>query len=196
MSQFSRRTLITAGSGLTLAAAIGLVRPARAQQGELVMGDGYSVMASDERLTTWVQLIDAGGLQAYARAPRPYTTFPVTDSVFAKNPEIVKQLLGYLYSSGTHNAQDAFPDTSTIVKLVRSHVVPGKHYANEVMGKTMTVTSVAGTPIMVDGTDPSAVKVTWTSAANGKPLSARLVDAPITCTNAVIYIVDAVEWMG
>ncbi len=196
MSQISRRNLITAGSGITLAAAIGLVRPALAQQGEIVMGDGYSVMASDERLTTWVQLIDAGGLQAYARAPRPYTVFPVTDSVFAQNPQIVKQLLGYLYSSGTHNSQDAFPDTTTIVKLVRSHVVAGKHYANEVMGKNITVQTIAGTPLHIDGTNPGAVKITWESAANGKSLSAHLVDAPITCTNAVIYIVDAVEWMG
>lgn len=196
MSQISRRNLITAGSGITLAAAIGLVRPAWAQQGTVVMGDAYSVMASDDRLTTWTQLIDAGGLQAYARAPRPYTTFPTSDAVFAQNPAIVKQLLGYLYSTGTHNSQDAFPDTTTIVKLVRSHVVAGKHYSPEVMGKKITVQSIAGTPIEVDGTNPKAVKVTWTSAANGKALSATLVDDPITCTNAVIYIVDAVEWMG
>ena len=135
-------------------------------------------------------------MQSYARAARPYTIFPVTDAVFSRNPEIVKQLLGYLYSTGSHNSQDAFPDTATIVKLVRSHAVAGKHYFAEMAGKSSTLTSIAGTPIQVDATITGGVKVSWTSAANGKPLSANLVDQPITCTNAVIYIVDAVEWNG
>ncbi len=194
MSQFSRRNVMAAGSGLTLAGLIGLVRPAWAQEGRTYAGDGYSFMAANPRLTTWVQLIDAGGLQGYARADI-YTVFPAADSAFAQFPGMVKDLLGYQYTTGTHNAADAFPDTSKIVKLVRSHAVNGKHYPNEVMGKKITVESMAGTPIAIDGTDPNAVKVTWTSAANGETLSASLVNTPITCTNAVIYIVDTIEKM-
>ncbi len=71
----------------------------------------------------------------------------------------------------------------------------GKHYPDEVMGKKVSVTSMAGTPILVDGTDPSAVKVTWTSAANGQTMSAALVNAPISCSNAVVYVVDTIEKM-
>lgn len=194
MSQFSRRNVMTAGSGLTLAGLIGLVRPAWAQMGGTYNGDGYSFMASDPRLRTWTQLIDAGGLQGYARADI-YTVFPAADTAFAQFPGMVRDLLGPYYSTGTHNAAEAFPDTSKIVKLVRSHAINGKHYPNEVMGKSVTVTSIAGTPIAIDGTDPNHVKVTWTSAANGQTMSALLVDQPVTCTNAVVYIVNTVEKM-
>ena len=194
MSQISRRNLMTAGSGLTLAGLIGLVRPAWAQQGMTYAGDGYSYMAANPRLTTWTQLIDAGGLQGYARSD-VYTVFPAADSAFAQFPGMVKDLLGYQYTTGSHNAADAFPDTSKIVKLIRTHALNGKHYPNEVMGKKVTVTSLAGTPILVDGTDPTAVKVTWTSAANGQSMTAALVNEPVTCTNAVIYVVDTIEKM-
>ena len=196
MSQFSRRNLITAGSSLTLAAAIGLVRPAFAQeQGDMIMADAFSVMSADPRLTTWTQLISAGGLESYARAPRPFTMLPAADTAFAQFPGMVKQLLGYQYQTGSHNSADAFPDTSRIVKVVRTHTINGKHFANEVMGKKLTVTSVAGTPVIVDGTNPAAVRVTWQSAANGQTMSANIVDAPIVCTNAVLYIVDVIETM-
>jgi uncharacterized surface protein with fasciclin (FAS1) repeats len=163
--------------------------------GMTVAEDGYSYMSSDPNLTTWVQLIDAGGLQQYARGAAPYTVFPASDQAFAAFPDMVKSLLGYQYSLGQRNGQNVFPDTSTIVKLVRSHVIAGKHYPTEVMGKVITVTSVAGTPVKVDGTDPSAVTVSWTSAAGGGNLSAKLIEPPVTCVNAVIYVVNSIEKM-
>ena len=192
MSSVTRRSLVTAGSGLALASAIGLNRPAIAQQqaGTTVDVDAYSFMSSDPRLTIWVQLIAAGGQEQYARAPTPYTMFPASNAAFAEMPAFVNSLLAYQNSTGTHNAQDAFPDTSKIVELVRSHVVRGKHYPQDVMGRKITVTTIAGTQLEVDGTDPSAVRLNWASAANGEALSARLVDQPITCRNAVLYIVD------
>jgi uncharacterized surface protein with fasciclin (FAS1) repeats len=199
MSQFSRRSLITAGSGLSLAATLGFARPVLAQSDnmmahpETAVGDAYSIMASMPDLTSWVTLIDAGGLQAQARAPVPYTIFPVTNAVFDANPQIAKQLLGYLSQSGTHNAQDAFPDTTLIVKLVRSHVLRGKHFPSEMESKKVTVTTVAGTPMTIDATT-SPVAISWTSAANGRTASAQLVDPPIVCSNAVIYVINNLEY--
>jgi uncharacterized surface protein with fasciclin (FAS1) repeats len=196
MTQISRRNIMTVGSGLTLAGLLGLARPARADDmGMVVAEDGYSYMASDPNLTTWVQLIDAGGLQGFARAATPYTVFPATDAAFDEFPGLMKDLLGYQMETGSHNAQSAFPDTSRIVKLVRSHVVAGKHYPGDMMGKTTTVTTVAGTPLQIDATDPKAVKISWTSSASGEPLSATLVDQPITCVNAVIYPINHIEKM-
>ena len=196
MSQLSRRSVLSAGSGLTIAGVIGLLRPAMAQsQGMMVAADGYSFMSSEPRLTTWVQLISAGGLEQYARGATPYTTMPATDAAFAEFPNLARSLLGYQQTTGTHNSQDAFPDTSKIVKLVRSHVISGKHYANEIMGKKVTVTTVAGTTADIDASNPSSVTVSWTSSANGKSLVAHLVDAPVTCINCVVYMVDKIEEM-
>ncbi len=69
------------------------------------------------------------------------------------------------------------------------------HYPADVMGKRITVTTIAGTPLEVDGTDPAAVRLSWTAAGNGQPLGARLVGEPVTCSNAVVYIVDHIERM-
>ena len=195
MSPTTRRNLVTTGSGLALVGTLGLRRPAFAQgqQGTTVDADAYSFMSSDPRLTTWVQLIAAGGQERYARASTPYTMFPATDAAFAEIPAFVKGLLAYQSSTGTHNAEDAFPDTSKIVELVRSHVVRGVHYPRDAMGRKITVTTIAGTQLEVDGRDPNAVRLSWASAANGQALSARLVDRPITCSNAVLYIVDHIE---
>jgi uncharacterized surface protein with fasciclin (FAS1) repeats len=197
MMHLSRRTLLAGSSAA--AAALATIRPriasAQAPVGLTVADDGYTYMASNPQLTTWVQLIDAGGLQSYARAPTPYTVFPASDAAFAEFPGMVRDLLGYQYSTGSHNAQDAFPDNSAIVKLVRSHVTAGKHYPSEVMGRTITVRTVAGTPLTIDGTNPEAVRLTWNSAANGQQLSASLVQQPVTCVNAVVYVIDHIEKM-
>ena len=190
---FSRRLAFKAAAGAALAPVLGgLVRPAAAQE---YMADGYSVMAADERFTTWVRLIDAGGLQSYARAPTPYTVFAVTETGFAKFPNIVQNLLGYQNQSGSHNDANAFPDTSKIVKLVRSHVLKGKHGANEMMGKTTTVTTVAGTPLTVNASG-QPVTITWNSVDTGQGLKAVVPDVPLVAINAVIYPIDDIGVMS
>lgn len=180
--------MFKAAAGAALVPMIGsLARPAYAQ--ETVMADGYSAMAADERFTTWIRLIDAGGLQNYARAPTPYTVFAVTETGWKKYPQIAAGLLAYQQQSGSHNDANAFPDTSKIVALVRSHTVPGKHRSVEVMGKKLTVTSLAGTPIEVDGT-ATPVTITWKSQAGAGTLIAPVEDMPIIAINAVIYPID------
>lgn len=193
---FSRRNMLQAGAGLALAAPtlaapaiLGLGEKANAQA---VMADGLSAMESDPRLTLWVQLIAAGGLEASARAATPYTVFPASDAAFAKYPAITKDLLGYQNQTGTTNGASPYPDTSKIVKLVRSHVVAGKHFPSEMMGNKVTVTSVAGTPITFDGTT-HPVTISWISQDNGAQMTATLVDQPIIASNAVIYVLSDID---
>lgn len=197
MSHISRRRIMTAGSGLSLAAAVGLVRPAQAQEmGRVVAADAYSYMLQDPQLTTWVQLIAAGGMENAARTAI-YTVFPAADSAFAQFPGMVQDLLGYQTSGvgRSSGGQTAFPDTTKIVKLVRSHVIAGKHFASEVMGKKVTLTTIAGTELDVDATNPNAVQLHWVSAANGQPLDATLAEPPVTCVNAVIYVISKINKM-
>jgi len=61
--------------------------------------------------------------------------------------------------------------------------------------KKITVTTVAGTPLEIDATDPHAVKLSWNSAGNGEPLTATLDEPPVTCVNAVIYPINKIEQM-
>lgn len=190
---FSRRLVFkTAASAALLPLVGGLARPAAAQS---YMADGYSVMAADERFTDWVRLIDAGGLQNYARAPTPYTVFAVTDAGWAKFPNILQDLLGYQNQTGSHNDANVFPDTSKIVKLLRSHVIAGKHGANEMMGKTTTLTTVAGTPLTVNATS-QPVTISWKSVDTGQNVTATVPDVPLVAINAVIYPIDEVGLTG
>lgn len=201
MTKFPRRNILTAGSGLMLAAAAGLSRPSFAQDmasGDKVGVDAYSYMLSNPDLTTWLQLITAGGLEQGARGGAPFTQLPASDDAFSAFPFIVKQLLGYQQGGGSgvgKSTMQAFPDTSLIVKLVRSHTIRGLHYPGEVMGKKVTVDSLAGTPITIDATNPQAVQVSWASAANGQPLTTQVTAPPVICTNAVLYITNKIETM-
>lgn len=195
MSQFSRRNIVTAGSGLTLAAAMGLARPARAQNmGRVVDVNAYSYMLQDPNLTIWVQLLAAAGLTG-AAATAIYTVFPAADSAFAQFPGLAQSLLGYQSGTNSKSGAMVFPDTSRISKLVRSHVIEGKHLTSEIMGKKVTLTTIAGTELDIDATNPDAVQLHWVSSAALGPLSATLTEPPVTTVNAVIYVVNNVEQM-
>ena len=130
--------------------------------------------------------------RARATLARDAAKDAASDAAFAGYPHLIQDLLGYQSMTGSHNDAAAFPDTSKIVALVRSHVVAGKHMPAECAGKSMSVTTLAGTPLVVDGTQTPA-QVTWTSVVLGRPLTASLVSQPIVCSNAVIYILDRID---
>ena len=186
---------LAAGLGTLAVAGRAAVSPASAQgmQMQTAMIDAYSFLLSDERFTTWVRLIAAGGLESYARAPTPYTVFPVTDAGFAKFPEVVNELLGYQNRTNDRGGAP-YPDTSKIVKLVRSHVIAGKHLPSEGGGKMVSKT-VAGTDLTVDLT-AKPPSIAWRSVVNGKILTANVTDNPVQTLNAIIYPVDAIYSEG
>ena len=190
MSHLTRRTLFQVSAGAALLPAMGVLRSASAQMVvQDVMTDAYSYFASNAQFTTWVRLIAAGGLEQGARGATQFTVFAPTDDALDKYPQIA-ELLSYQNQVGPRG-NNIFPDTSKIVKLVRSHVVLGKHFPKEATGGRMTVNSLAGTPISVDTSKTPAV-VTWNSAVTGSALAASLTGSPVNTFNAVIYPVDAI----
>jgi uncharacterized surface protein with fasciclin (FAS1) repeats len=190
MSHLSRRTLFQVSAGAALLPAMGVLRTASAEVVvQDVMTDAYSYFASNEQFTTWVRLIAAGGLEASARGATQFTVFAPTDNAFEKYPQVM-DLLSYQTQVGKSGV-NLFPDTSKIVKLVRSHVVLGKHFPKEATGGIMTATSLAGTPISVD-TSKSPVTVTWSGATTGGPVTGDLTSQPVNTFNAVIYPVDTI----
>ena len=84
---------------------------------------------------------------------------------------------------------DVFPDTSRIVGIVRAHVIRGKHSLSEFRGRKETLNSLAGIPLLIDGTGPQ-VTVTRTDPVSGKTVVLVVTDTPELATNAVIYPVN------
>ena len=181
MVETTRRTLIAAAP-LGLGLATLSLLPARRALAQ-VAPDGFTVMASDPRFRTWVSIVQASGLAPYARGATPYTVFAPTEAAFNRYPTMRQEFL----PSGANS----FPDTSNLIRLVRTHVMYGLHPKSELEGHRVTVRSVAGTPITVDGSNPQAIAVTWTSPGRGEG-TAHLTAAPIQASNAIIYPIDDV----
>ncbi len=182
MLETTRRTLIAAAPlGLGLAAFLPPARPARGQS--TAQMDGFTVMASDPRFRTWVSLIQASGLAPSARGATPYTVFAPTEAAFSHYPTLRQDLLP--------SSANSFPDTGNLIRLVRAHVLYGLHPMSEFQGRRVTVRSVAGTPITVDGTASGPVMVSWSTPNRGEA-TAHLTQAPLQASNAAIYPLDDV----
>ena len=143
--------------------------------------DGFTVMLSDPRFSGWVSLLQQSGLAPYARGGTQYTIFAPTNAAINQRPDIREMLLP--------SSSEGFPDTSALTSLVRSHVVYGLHPLDEFKGKKVTLQSVAGTPIEVDGTNPQAITVTWQSVG-GQKGEGTVKGQPILANNADIYPID------
>ena len=184
MLDTTRRRFIAAGSlGLGLT-ALSLPPTRRARAQSTAQMDGLTVMASDPRFRTWVSLVEAAGLAPSARGATPYTVFAPTETAFNRYPTLRQELLP--------NASQAFPDTGNLIRLVRAHVMYGLHPTSEFQGHRVTVRSVAGTPITVDGSNPqAALMVSWSTPGRGEA-TAHLTQAPIQASNADIYPLDDV----
>jgi uncharacterized surface protein with fasciclin (FAS1) repeats len=173
---------------LKTAAVSGILLPCAGKvRAQVPMVDAYTLFATDPRFTVWTQLIDVGGLQAAARAPNAFTVFAPTDEAFAKHPEVQQMLLAAQAPNARQNV--VFPDTSRIVGIVRAHVVRGKHMLSEFQGRKETLDSIAGVPLLIDGTGPQ-VTVTRTDPVSGRTITLVVTDQPEAATNAIIYPVN------
>jgi uncharacterized surface protein with fasciclin (FAS1) repeats len=115
--------------------------------------------------------------------------FAPTDEAAAKHPQIEQMLFGA--QSPSARQKDVFPDTSRIVGIVRAHVIRGKHPLSEFQGKKETLDSLAGIPLVIDGTGPQ-ITVTRTDPVSGKTVTLVVTDQPMLATNAIIYPVNDV----
>jgi uncharacterized surface protein with fasciclin (FAS1) repeats len=173
---------------LKTAAASGILLPCAGKvRAQVPIVDAYTLLASDPRFTVWTQLIDTGGLRAAASSPNAFTAFVPTDEAFAKHPQVQQMLL----AANAPNARDrdVFPDTSRIVGIVRAHVIRGKHPLSEFQGRKETINSLAGIPLVIDGTGPQ-VTVTRTDPVSGNTITLVVTDQPMLATNADIYPVN------
>jgi uncharacterized surface protein with fasciclin (FAS1) repeats len=153
-------------TAVLVAFAAGSATPSRAQ-------NAVNVMASDPRLSEWMGLVQTAGLGS-AAATNQYTVFAITNDGFDKLNAVWR---GMLKAQGANSS----PNFQRLQALVRSQAVFGLHPASEFAGKVVTLQSVAGTPIVIDGTVPSAMKTTMAYTTGHED------GAPLTASNAVIY---------
>jgi uncharacterized surface protein with fasciclin (FAS1) repeats len=180
MLTLSRRFALQA----TIGAAFAAVPLSRAlSQPSSSTADAFSIMNSDPKFSDWVQILKFTGLAQYAASNQKFTAFIPTNAAFQKYPAVLWNL--------KLSRSKAFPDTTSQVMFVRSHVVLDIHPLSELGGKAATLTSIAGTPIMIDVPKPGVYDVTWVSI-NSQTASTRIISAPIMASNAIIYPFDDV----
>jgi uncharacterized surface protein with fasciclin (FAS1) repeats len=151
-------------SSVTAALAFaGLVIAAPARAADIV---DTAVAAGS--FNTLVAAVKAADLVSTLKSPGPFTVFAPTDAAFKKLPKgTVENLL-----KPENKAQ--------LVKILTYHVVPGKIPSSAVVGKRLSVTTVEGEKLHVDGRH--GVKVN----------KAHVVKADVEADNGVIHVIDKV----
>lgn len=196
MVQMTRRSTLITGMAVPLAVAMG-AGVARAASGSLAPGsvdtvsaNALTVMATDPRLTQWMQLIRAAHMENSCSAAHPYTVFPLTDASFDAVPNLMPAMMPW-QSAPSPTKAAAFGDTSRITAFVRRHVVEGRIDPSRFAGKSLRLTSLDGQTVEIDG-HGGVTRVTWQSAVDGRKRTATLDGQPISTLNAMIYVLSNV----
>lgn len=118
--------------------------------------------------TTLVAAVQAAGLEETLRGEGPFTVFAPTDDAFAALPE------------GTVETLLLPENKDQLAGILTYHVVAGKTKSKDLAGKTLSVATVNGAEVAIDGTD--GVKVG----------GATVVSADIRTSNGIIHVIDTV----
>ena len=120
------------------------------------------------KFETLVAALKAADLAEALKAEGPFTVFAPSDEAFAKLPE------------GTVETLLLPENKEKLTAILTYHVVPGKTKSKDLAGQTLSVATLNGAEVAIDGTDGVTV-------AGG-----RVVKADIVTSNGVIHVVDTV----
>lgn len=118
--------------------------------------------------TTLVAAVQAAGLEETLRGEGPFTVFAPTDAAFAALPE------------GTVETLLRPENKDQLVGILTYHVVAGKTKSKELAGKSLSVATVNGAEVAIDGTDGVTVG------------GAKVVQADVRASNGIIHAIDTV----
>lgn len=154
---------------LRIAAAIGLATLTAACAPMMDGGeDIVDIAASNEDFSTLVTALQAAGLVDTLRSDGPFTVFAPTNAAFAALPE------------GTVETLLRPENREQLAAILTYHVVPGAVTSDQLAGQRLTVATVNGGTVHVDGTQGVAVN------------DATVTTADIVASNGVIHVIDAV----
>ena len=151
------------------ATALGLVAFAAACSPMMDDGDDIvDIAASNDNFSTLVAAVQAAGLVETLKGEGPFTVFAPTNDAFAKLP------------AGTVESLLLPENKDQLVSILTYHVVPGAVTSDQLAGQRLSVATVQGSTVHIDGTDGVTVD------------DATVVTADIIATNGVIHVIDSV----
>ena len=130
--------------------------------------DIVDVASSNADFSTLVAAVSAAGLVDTLKSEGPFTVFAPTNAAFAALP------------AGTVETLLKPENKDQLVKILTYHVVPGKVTSDQLTGKRLSVATVEGSKVHIDGR--KGVKVE----------NATVTAADIMASNGVIHVIDKV----
>ena len=130
--------------------------------------DIVDIAASNGPFTTLVAAVTAAGLVDTLKGDGPFTVFAPTDAAFAALP------------AGTVESLLLPENKDTLVSILTYHVVPGAVTSDALAGQRLSVATVNGADVHIDGRN--GVKVE----------DSNVTTADIIASNGVIHVIDAV----
>ena len=127
-----------------------------------------TVAATSGDFNTLVAAVKAAGLVETLQGDGPFTVFAPTDEAFAKLP------------AGTVDSLLLPENKDQLVAILTYHVVPGAVTSDQLAGQRLSVATVNGADVHIDGTDGVTVE------------EATVTTADIIASNGVIHVIDSV----
>ena len=130
--------------------------------------DIVDIAAGNSDFSTLVAAVSAAGLVDTLKGDGPFTVFAPTNAAFAALP------------AGTVDTLLLPENKDQLVKVLTYHVVPGAVTSDQLAGQRLSVATVQGQNVHVNGTH--GVKVN----------DATVTSADIVASNGVIHVIDKV----
>lgn len=130
--------------------------------------DIVDIAASNGNFNTLVAAVTAAGLVDTLKGEGPFTVFAPTDAAFAALPE------------GTVETLLMPENIDQLTAILTYHVVPGAVTSDQLAGQRLSVATVNGEEVHIDGTDGVTVE------------NATVTTADIIASNGVIHVIDSV----
>lgn len=130
--------------------------------------DIVDIAASNGSFNTLVAAVTAAGLVDTLKGDGPFTVFAPTDEAFAALP------------AGTVDNLLLPENKDQLTAILTYHVVPGAVTSDQLAGQRLSVATVNGAEVHIDGTDGVTVE------------DATVTTADIIASNGVIHVIDSV----
>ncbi len=135
---------------------------------KVTMHDIVDTASGAGTFKTFLAAISAAGLTATLKELGPISLFAPDDKAFDKlAPGVIDELVKPV-------------NKSKLATILNLHMIPGMVLCGELVGKKLSLKSVNGVALLIDGGNGVTVN------------SARVVKADIACTNGVIHVIDRV----
>ncbi len=130
--------------------------------------DIVDIAASNGNFNTLVAAVTAAGLVDTLKGEGPFTVFAPTDAAFAALP------------AGTVETLLMPENIDQLTAILTYHVVPGAVTSDQLAGQRLSVATVNGEDVHIDGRNGVTVE------------NATVTTADIIASNGVIHVIDAV----